>query len=42
MSRFRRFTRDYERWQINLVGLHFVAFVCLMLCQADPHLATYA
>jgi transposase len=31
MSRFRRLARDYERLQTTLVGLHFVAFVCLML-----------
>lgn len=29
--RFRRLARDYERLADTLVGLHFVAFVCLML-----------
>src|SRR5919206_3804179 len=31
MARFRRLARDYERLQTTLVGLHYVAFVCLML-----------
>jgi transposase len=30
-ARFRRLARDYERLSETLVGLHFVAFVCLML-----------
>lgn len=30
-SRFRRLVRDYERLPSTLVGLHFLAFVCLML-----------
>jgi transposase len=42
MSRFRRLARDYERLQTTLVGLHFVAFVCLMLHQASPLLASNA
>lgn len=42
MSRFRRLARDYERLQTTLVGLHFVAFVCLMLRQAAPLLTTSA
>jgi transposase len=29
--RFRRLTRDYERLPQTVAGLHFVAFVCLML-----------
>lgn len=33
-ARFRRLTRDYERLPETLVGLHYLAFVCLML----PHL----
>lgn len=35
-ARFRRLAKDYERLQTTLVGLHFVAFVCLMLQQAAP------
>lgn len=34
MARFRRLARDYERLAGTLVGLHFVAFVCLMLNKA--------
>lgn len=30
-SRFRRLVRDYERLPQTLVGLHYLAFVCLML-----------
>ena len=30
-ARFRRLARDYERMAETLAGLHFVAFVCLML-----------
>jgi transposase len=33
-TRFRRLVRDYERYATTLAGLHFVAFVCLMLKQA--------
>jgi transposase len=33
-SRFRRLVKDYERLPTTLVGLHFVAFACLFLCQA--------
>jgi transposase len=39
-ARFRRLARDYERLQTTLAGLHFVAFVCLMLHRASPLLAT--
>jgi transposase len=35
-SRFRRLTRDYERLQTTLEGMHFAAFTCLMLQQAAP------
>jgi transposase len=35
-ARFRRLARDYERLQTTLAGLHFVAFVCLMLHRAIP------
>ncbi len=31
MARFRRLARDYERLADTLVGLHYVAFVMLML-----------
>ena len=31
MARFRRLARDYERLPDTLAGLHFLAFVCLML-----------
>ncbi len=31
MSRFRRLARDYERLPETLAGLHYVAFVILML-----------
>lgn len=30
-TRFRRLVRDYERLPETVVGLHFVAFACLML-----------
>ena len=30
-ARFRRLARDYERLPSTLAGLHFVAFVCLLL-----------
>jgi transposase len=30
-ARFRRLARDYERLSETLAGLHYVAFVCLML-----------
>jgi transposase len=30
-ARFRRLARDYERLAASLVGLHWLAFVCLML-----------
>ena len=32
-ARFRRLARDYERLPTTLVGLHYLAFVCLMLRQ---------
>jgi transposase len=35
-ARFRRLARDYERLTETLVGLHYVAFVCLMLHRAVP------
>jgi transposase len=35
-ARFRRLARDYERLSATLVGLHDVAFVCLMLHRAVP------
>ena len=36
MSRFRRLVRDYERLTTTLVGMHFVAFVFLLLHKAAP------
>lgn len=38
-ARFRRLAKDYERLQTTLAGMHFVAFVCIMLQQAAPLLA---
>jgi transposase len=35
-TRFRRLAKDYERLPETVVGLHFVAFVCLMLHRAVP------
>jgi transposase len=35
-ARFRRLARDYERLPDTLIGLHFVAFVCLLLSRAGP------
>jgi transposase len=35
-ARFRRLARDYERLSETLVGLHYLAFVCLMLHRAIP------
>lgn len=37
-SRFRRLVKDYERLPETLAGLHFVAFVCLMLNRATGFL----
>jgi transposase len=31
VSRFRRLARDYERLPAPLAGLHFAAFICLLL-----------
>jgi len=36
MARFRRLAKDYERLATTLVGLHFVAFACLLLHRASP------
>ena len=33
-ARFRRLARDYERLPETLAGLHFLAFVCLLLGRA--------
>ncbi len=35
-ARFRRLAKDDERWPETVVGLHFVAFACLMLHRAAP------
>jgi transposase len=32
-ARFRRLARDFERLPTTLAGLHYLAFVCLMLRQ---------
>ena len=34
-ARFRRLARDFERLPTTLAGLHYLAFVCLMLRQLD-------
>lgn len=39
-ARFRRLARDYERLAATLAGLHFVAFVCLMLHRLAPMLSS--
>jgi transposase len=36
MARFRRLAKEYERLATTLVGLHFVAFVYLLLHEAAP------
>ena len=36
LTRFRRLAKDYERLPETVVGLHFVAFACLMLHRAIP------
>ena len=38
VARFRRLARDYERLAQTLIGLHYVAFVCLMMHRAVPFL----
>ena len=38
-ARFRRLAKDYERLPETVVGLHFVAFACLLLHRAVPVLA---
>jgi len=40
-SRFRRLAKDYERLPETLIGLHFVAFVCLLLHKATPLLQVH-
>jgi transposase len=35
-ARFRRLARDYEQLPTVLVGLHFIAFACLLLHQVIP------
>jgi transposase len=37
-TRFRRLVRDYERMAETLVGMHLVAFACVMLQQASSTL----
>ncbi len=36
MARFRRLAKDYERLATTLAGLHFLAFVFLLLHKAAP------
>ncbi len=36
MTRFRRLAKDYERLPATVVGLHLVAFICLLLHRAVP------
>jgi len=40
-ARFRRLAKDYERLPETLIGLHFVAFVCLLLHKAGPLLQVH-
>ncbi len=40
-ARFRRLAKDYERLPETLIGLHFVAFVCLLLHRAAPLLQVH-
>jgi len=40
-ARFRRLAKDYERLPETLIGLHFVAFVCLLLQKAAPLLQVH-
>ena len=42
LSRLRRLARDYERLPETLAGLHFLAFVMLMLKRLAPLLAIAA
>jgi transposase len=39
VARFRRLARDYERLPALVVGLHFLAFACLLLHRLIPLLA---
>ena len=39
VARFRRLARDYERVPATVVGLHFLAFACLLLHRLIPLLA---
>jgi transposase len=36
-SRFRRLVRDYERLPETLAGMHYLAFVCIMLAKRYGH-----
>ncbi len=40
-ARFRRLAKDYERLPETVLGLHFVAFVCLLLHRAGPLLQVH-
>jgi transposase len=37
-ARFRRLARDYEGLPETVAGLHFLAFVCLMLHKCLPYI----
>jgi transposase len=39
-TRFRRLAKDYERLPPTLAGLHFLAFVSVMVQKAAPLLAS--
>ena len=39
VARFRRLARDYERLPATVVGLHFLAFACLLLHRLIPLMA---
>ena len=41
VTRFRRLAKDYERLPETVIGLHFVAFVCLLLQKASPLLKVH-
>ncbi len=41
-TKFRRLVKDYERLPETLSGLHFVAFICIMLARAIPLFASNA
>ena len=42
LARFRRLSRDYERLPKTLIGLHFLAFACLLLARFLSNSSYYA